>query len=279
MLMSKVTLTVFVLAYLFNGLQVQALTCLCTGSTCANNETTCTDATEICYAAVIRLKDGNTRTEKGCKDRAECTTTDFCPIRKEGSVCAKFGCCTYDRCVVNYTLGVDFETPTPSPTPSPTPTPTPSPTPTPTPSPTPTPTPSPTPKPTPSSTPSPTPTISETGQKLTCLCTGSTCNLGVKTCTLVNEVCYAAVIRLKDNSTRIEKGCKARDECKNTDFCPVRAEGSICAKFGCCTYDRCVVNYTLGVDFETPNPTSTSGRVFGLGAFVLIPIGLLCGMF
>ncbi|CAB4017265.1 Hypothetical predicted protein [Paramuricea clavata] len=111
-------IAVFVLVCLFNGLQVQALTCLCTGSTCANNVTTCTDATEICYAAVIRLKDGNTRIEKGCKDRAECTTTDFCPVRAEGSVCAKFGCCTYGRCVANYTLGVDFETPTPSPTPS-----------------------------------------------------------------------------------------------------------------------------------------------------------------
>jgi hypothetical protein len=80
-------------------------------------------------------------------------------------------------------------------------------------------------------------------------------------------------------------GCKARDECKTADFCPVRAEGSVCAKFGCCTYDRCVANYTLGADLETPTPsvvpipTSTSARVFGLGAFVLVAIGLLCGMF
>ena len=90
-------------------------------------------------------------------------------------------------------------------------------------------------------------------------------------------------------------GCKARDECATVDFCPVRAEGSVCAKFGCCTYDRCVANYTLGADLETPTPsvvpmttepemaastpTSTSGCVFGLGAFALVAIGLLCGMF
>ena len=53
-------------------------------------------------------------------------------------------------------------------------------------------------------------------------------------------------------------GCKETDECKTTDFCPVRAEGSVCAKFGCCTYDRCVANYTLGVDFQTPSPTPST---------------------
>ena len=54
----------------------------------------------------------------GCKETDECKTIDFCPVRADGSVCAKFGCCTYDSCVANYTLGVDFQTPTPSPTPS-----------------------------------------------------------------------------------------------------------------------------------------------------------------
>ncbi|CAB4029312.1 Hypothetical predicted protein [Paramuricea clavata] len=63
--MLRVPLAVFVLASLFSGLHGQALTCLCTGSTCANGVTTCTEDNELCYAAVIRLKDASTRIEKG----------------------------------------------------------------------------------------------------------------------------------------------------------------------------------------------------------------------
>ncbi|CAB4029314.1 Hypothetical predicted protein, partial [Paramuricea clavata] len=166
-------------------------------------------------------------------------------------------------------------------------------------------------------------------QALTCLCTGSTCVDNVTTCSDVNDLCYTAVIiNLQDNTTRIEKGCKPRDECALADYCPVRQVTNVCAIFGCCSNDRCVANYTLVENFQTPTssvvpmttksemvatstvsssmssvriapsrigtthvsssvgfvdtrPTSpnASGRVFSSGVFVIVAIGLLCGMF
>ncbi len=51
--------------FCFSFLGLDAITCLCTGTACQKNTTTCGDASEICFAAEIRHGDGTVTVDKG----------------------------------------------------------------------------------------------------------------------------------------------------------------------------------------------------------------------